>query len=86
MEYLGCRRESGICDRCRRTFEYLHLLEYRRRQRRFCLHCAGEALSRGTQGQIPGACETRCRLEGGEWVSSEQGEKDYDQTQGENFV
>ena len=85
MEYLGCQKEHGICDKCRTTFEYLHLMEYRRRRRRFCLHCAIEAASRGADGQVPEFTEARCRQEGGKWVSAKHGEKAYDQAQGETF-
>lgn len=86
MEYLGCQRESGICDRCGRVFEYLHLMERQRRRRRFCLDCAMEASSRGVDWEIPTYTEARCRQEGGRWVSGEQGEKDYDRAQGENLA
>jgi hypothetical protein len=82
MKYLGCQKKGGICDRCQTTFEYMHLMENQRRPRRFCLSCASHWIG----PTIPEATEARCRREGGKRVSGEQGEKDYDQSQGENFA
>jgi hypothetical protein len=87
MEYLGCEKESGICDRCGAIFEYLHhLMTSQRRPRRFCKGCAEQAVSHHIDRQTPEFTEARCRQEGGKWVSCEQGEKDHERAEGANLA